>query len=77
MITVQPQQDGLLTVQVQVGQVLENGTWISYAPNLKTIAHGDTPACSLTNLCEQVKEVCEFFRETGQVPSKLQTSTTL
>lgn len=67
MIIVQPQQDGHLTVQLQVGQVFQSGTWISYTPNLKTIAHGDTPASSLANLCEQVKEVCEFLRETGGV----------
>lgn len=69
MVTVQPQQDGLLTVQLQVGQVCDSGTWISYASNLKTIAHGDTPASSLANLCEQAKEVCELFRKSGRVPS--------
>lgn len=69
MTTVQPQQDGYLTVQVQVGQLFQNKTWISYTPELKTIAHGDTKESSLENLCNQVKEVCDFCLQTGRLPS--------
>lgn len=69
MSTVQPQQDGYLTVQLQVGQLFESETWISYSPELKTIAHGDTQDSSLANLCEQVEEVGKFCQETGRVPS--------
>lgn len=68
MTTVKPLQDGYLTVQVQVGQLFESDTWISYTPELKTIAQGDTRDSSLDNLCNQVKEVCDFFLETGRSP---------
>ena len=69
MTTVQLQQDEVLTVQVQVGHLFQSNTWISYTPQLKTIAHGDTHQSSLDNLCEQVKEVCDFCLRTGRLPS--------
>ena len=69
MVTVQPQQDGYLAVQLQIGQLCQSGIWISYTPELKTIAQGDTPDASFANLCEQVQEVCKCFQEMGWIPS--------
>ena len=69
MATIQLQQDGVLAVQVQVGQLLQNDTWTSYTPELKTVAQGDTQQSSLDNLCDQVKEVCDFCLRTGRLPS--------
>lgn len=68
MSSVEPQNDGRLTAQVkiQVGQLFQSDTWISYAPELNTIAHGDTKESSLDNLCQQVEEVREFMLQTGR-----------
>ena len=69
MSIVRPQQDGYLTVQLPVGQLFESDTWISYTPDLKTTAHGDTQDSSMANLCDQVNEVCDYYLEIGRAPS--------
>lgn len=69
MTSVQPQQDGYLSVQVKVGQLFQSDTWISYTPELKTIAHGDTKESSLENLCNQIKELCDFLLNSGRLPT--------
>ena len=73
MTTVQPvqqlQHDGCLTVQLQVGQLCRNGTWVSFAPDLNTVAQGPSKTSSLANLCEQLEDVCDFLVQKGQPPN--------
>lgn len=64
-----PQRRGYVTVVARVGQLLQNDIWISYLPELKTLAHGNTSEASLQNLCAQVVEVCDFLLELGTFPS--------
>ena len=57
--------DELLTVQLQVGQVVDNETWVSCAPEFGAIGHGDTQESSMTNLYRTVEDVCEFLPSAG------------
>ncbi len=62
----QMQLDEMLTVQLQVGQLRECGSWVSYAPSLDTLAQDDTQETSLANLCVQIEEFCDFLLRTGR-----------
>lgn len=56
--------DELLTVQLQVGQLVENEIWCSVAPEIGAVAQGDTQESS--NLCRIVEDTCEFLSSTGR-----------
>lgn len=57
--------DELLTVQLQVGQVKGVTAWVSCAPEVGSVAQGDTQESSLTNLCAIVEDVCDWPRTGG------------
>ncbi|KAK9867969.1 hypothetical protein WJX84_010243 [Apatococcus fuscideae] len=55
-------------MQLQVGRLCHNGTWVSFAP-FNTVAQGITKKSSLANLCEQLEDFCDFLVQTGQPPN--------
>lgn len=74
MTTAQPaqqlQENSFVTLQLQAGQAYnrESGIWVSYAPDVSTVAEGDTQNASLSNLCEQIEDFCNFLQQTGRPP---------